>query len=80
MIIKIVYIQQTYINNSENTIEAIYKFPLDSEAAVESFEADIDGKSYRAKIYENEKANQIYEKEIGVIIFIFICIILLLLL
>eukprot|EP00833_Pecoramyces_ruminatium_P011794 jgi/Orpsp1_1/1185826/evm.model.c7180000095504.2 len=59
-----VYVQQTYINNSEDTIEAIYKFPLDSEAAVESFEADIDGQSIKAKIYKNEEANELYEKEL----------------
>jgi len=59
-----VYIQQTYINNSEDTIEAIYKFPLDSEASVQSFEADIDGQTFKAKIYENDEASKLYEKEI----------------
>jgi len=50
-----VYLQQTYINNSEETIEAIYKFPLSSKAVVESFEADIDGQSLHAKIYKNDE-------------------------
>jgi len=59
-----VYVQQTYINNSEDTIEALYKFPLDSEAAVESFEADIDGQSIYAKIYKNDEASKLYEQEL----------------
>jgi len=59
-----VYVQQTYINNSENTIEAIYKFPLDSEASVVSFEADIDGQSLYAKIYKNDEATKLYEQEL----------------
>ncbi|ORX86290.1 hypothetical protein BCR32DRAFT_290139 [Anaeromyces robustus] len=59
-----VYVQQTYINNSEDTIEAIYKFPLDSEASVQSFEADVDGQTIKAKIYKNNEANKLYEQEV----------------
>jgi len=67
-----VYLQQTYINNSEETIEAIYKFPLSFKAVVESFEADIDGQSLQAKIYKNDEASELYKNSLKVNSFLLI--------
>ncbi|CAG8486152.1 327_t:CDS:10 [Cetraspora pellucida] len=56
---------QTYKNVEQNTIEAIYKFPLHEAAAVCGFEAEIDGKKKVKGIVKDAKqASKEYDEAI----------------
>ncbi|CAG8486167.1 23669_t:CDS:10 [Cetraspora pellucida] len=56
---------QTYKNVEQNTIEAIYKFPLHEAAAVCGFEAEIDGKKKVKGIVKDAKqATKEYDEAI----------------
>ncbi|CAG8480689.1 14274_t:CDS:2 [Acaulospora colombiana] len=56
-----VAISQTYINVEENSIEAIYRFPIHEAAAVCSFEVEIDGRrKIKGVVKESGKATQEY--------------------
>ena len=61
-----VKISQTYQNtNTENPIEAIYRFPLEKNAAISAFEAEIDGNRLIGKIEEKEKTQELYTDAIA---------------
>ena len=51
-----VTIKQRYENQEKDPIEAVYEFPLDPEAAVVDFYAEIDDKRIVGTIKEKEKA------------------------
>ncbi|CAG8589419.1 352_t:CDS:2 [Dentiscutata erythropus] len=56
---------QTYKNVEQNTIEAIYKFPLHEAAAVCGFEAEIDGKKkVKGIVKEAKEAAKEYDEAI----------------
>ncbi|RIB09112.1 von Willebrand factor type A domain-containing protein [Gigaspora rosea] len=60
-----VIISQTYTNVENDTIEAIYKFPIHEAAAVCAFEAEIDGKTkVKGIIKETEEAVKEYNTAI----------------
>ncbi|XP_029436851.1 von Willebrand factor A domain-containing protein 5A-like isoform X2 [Rhinatrema bivittatum] len=50
-----------YKNEEQNPLEAFFVFPMDSDSAVYSFEALVDGKRIVAEIQEKKKAHQTYE-------------------
>jgi hypothetical protein len=57
-----VCIKQIFINSEEtsNPIEAVYCFPVEEQAAIYSFEANLDdGKKIQAQIKEKKKAQHI---------------------
>ena len=39
-----VTVEQHYVNQEKQPIEAVYKFPVEEEAAVVEFQAEIDGR------------------------------------
>jgi len=49
----------------EDPIEAVYEFPLDSNAAVCSFIAEIDGKKVVGEVKEKEEAREVYDDAIA---------------
>jgi len=51
---------QFYANNTESTIEANYIFPLDSQAAVCDFQAEINGEIIQGRVKEKQQARQEY--------------------
>ena len=57
-----VTIRQEYANTGENTLEAIYTFPLSTKAAVYAMKMKIGERVIVAKIKEKEKARKEYEK------------------
>ncbi|XP_065649889.1 protein mono-ADP-ribosyltransferase PARP4 isoform X11 [Hydra vulgaris] len=59
-----VVVLQAYRNDSINPIEAKYVFPLESSAAVCSFEAFINGKHIVGKVKEKEQARKEYKEAI----------------
>ncbi|KXS12337.1 hypothetical protein M427DRAFT_34884 [Gonapodya prolifera JEL478] len=59
-----VTLSQTYFNDSEKNVEAVYKFPVYESTAVYVFEAEIDGVVIRGVCKEREKAAQEYNKAI----------------
>ncbi len=56
-----VTIRQTYINAGKNTLEAIYTFPLSTNAAIYAMKMNIGTRTITAKINEKEKARKAYE-------------------
>ena len=56
-------INQNFVNVEDVPIEAIYHFPIEEEAAVISFKAEIEGKIIDAVIKDKEEARKEYEKE-----------------
>ena len=56
-----VKLSQSYENTSaENPIEAIYRFPLEKNAALCGFEAEVDGNRLMGKLEEKVKAQEAY--------------------
>jgi Ca-activated chloride channel family protein len=53
---------QEYINNSSETLEVTYSFPLSASATVTGFTAKIGDKTIRGKVMEKEKAEKEYQK------------------
>ena len=53
-----VSVVQYYCNNTHNTIECKYVFPLDSFSAVCGFEAEINGKIIVGNVKEKEEAKR----------------------
>ena len=62
-----VEVTQTFTNPYDNPLEAVYKFPLPDDAAVDDMEIRIGDRVIRGLIKEREEAQQIYEeaKEAG---------------
>ncbi len=52
---------QTYKNNEDCPIEAIYSFPLPESCAVSAFEVDIDGKKIVGRVLKHEEAKEEYD-------------------
>ncbi|MDL2223950.1 TonB family protein [Bacteroidales bacterium OttesenSCG-928-M06] len=57
-----VTVKQVYVNSGQNTLEAIYTFPLSTKAAVYGMQMTIGSRIVTAKIEEKEKAREDYEK------------------
>ena len=57
-----VTVKQVYVNSGENTLEAIYTFPLSTKAAVYGMQMTIGTRILTAKIEEKEKARKDYEE------------------
>ena len=58
-------ILQRYYNDSTTPIEARFVFPLDEYAAVNGFEAFIDGKHVVGIVKEKEEARKVYREAIS---------------
>ena len=56
-----VQVRQTYINEGQNAIEAVYVFPGSTRSAVHSMVMQIGDRRIKAKIKEKEEAREIYE-------------------
>ncbi|CAF1500718.1 unnamed protein product, partial [Didymodactylos carnosus] len=56
-----VTLTQVYVNQEESPIEAIYVFPIEENAAVYSFTAQIDDRTITAVIKEKKTAEQEYQ-------------------
>ncbi|NRA92189.1 MAG: VWA domain-containing protein [Psychroserpens sp.] len=57
-----VHISQTYHNTGSTPIEAKYVFPLSLKAAVHKMQFTIGDRTISAKIFEKQKAQQVYDK------------------
>ena len=57
-------VSQSYVNKEENPIEAVYMFPVEEEAAVISFEAQVDKRKIVTKIKEKKEARKDYDEAI----------------
>lgn len=53
---------QRFHNDLDRPLEAVYIFPLPSEAAVEDFEIRLDGRVIKSVVQEREEAKATYEK------------------
>ncbi|KAH9525129.1 Protein mono-ADP-ribosyltransferase parp4 [Bulinus truncatus] len=60
-----VIVLQEYYNNSSESVEAKYVFPLDDNAAVCGFEAFINGKHIIGEVKEKEVAHKEYKEAIS---------------
>lgn len=61
-IIADVQLSQTYKNNSDSIIEAIYVFPGSSQSAVYHMEMQVGDRIIKAELKEKEEARKTYEK------------------
>ena len=59
-----VHISQVYKNTGDIPLESTYVFPLSTEAAVHKMEMQIDNRIIQAKIYEKQKAQEVYNKAV----------------
>ncbi len=59
-----VVVLQSYRNNSDETMEAKYVFPIDQSAAVCGFEAFINDKHVVGVVKEKEKAHKEYRQAV----------------
>jgi len=57
-----VEVTQTFTNPFDHPLEAVYKFPLPDEAAVDDMEIKLDDRIIRGVIKKRQEAKQIYEK------------------
>lgn len=60
-----VTISQTYKNSETNPIECVYKFPIDEKAAIDGFEAEIDGHVVYGISKERNEAFKEYDQAIN---------------
>jgi len=56
-----VTLAQRFKNSGPRPIEAVYLFPLPTDAAVCAFEAEIDGRRIEGRVEERDKAFEIYD-------------------
>ena len=61
-----VAVEQEYVNRENKPIEVVYSFPVEESAAVNGFEAVIDGRELVAEVKEKEKARKEYEQAMQV--------------
>ncbi|XP_067870557.1 von Willebrand factor A domain-containing protein 5A-like [Heterodontus francisci] len=54
-----------YRNEETNPVEAVFVFPMDSDAAVYNFQATVDGKKIVAEMKEKEEAKDEYDDAIS---------------
>ena len=57
-----VQVRQTYVNQGERPIEAVYVFPGSTRAAVHSMVMQVGNRKIKAQIKEKQKAREIYEE------------------
>ena len=57
-------VTQTYVNEESNPIEAVYFFPVEEEAAVISFEAQVDDRKISTLIKEKEQARKDFDEAV----------------
>ena len=57
-------VTQTYVNKESNPIEAVYFFPVEEEAAVIYFEAQVDDRKIFTQIKEKEQARNDYHEAV----------------
>ena len=57
-----VEITQEFINKERNPIECVYFFPVEEEAAVVEFTAELEGRKIRTEVREKEEARQEYNQ------------------
>ena len=57
-------VTQSYVNVEPNPIEATYMFPIEEEAAVISFEAEVEDREIITEIREKQEARHDYDKAI----------------
>ncbi len=50
----------------ENPIEAIYMFPIEEEAAVVNFTAEVEGRTIKTEVRKKEEAKAAYDKAMQV--------------
>ena len=55
-----VTVVQSYVNVENNPIEVVYMFPIEEEAAVIYFEAEVDGRKILTQVKEKEQAREVY--------------------
>lgn len=56
------HIDQTFVNDSEYSLEGTYIFPLPRDAAITDFAMWVDGKKLDGKVLDRNQARQIYEE------------------
>ncbi|KAL6055409.1 von Willebrand factor A domain containing 5B1 [Balamuthia mandrillaris] len=60
-----VQLQQRFVNNEENPIEAVYEFLTDDRSAVCSFAAQVDGRMLQGQLMEKTRAKDEYDDAIA---------------
>lgn len=58
-------IQQTYHNTGKEAIEAKYVFPMSTQAAVHNMTMTIGDRTIKARVFEKEKANEVYQEALA---------------
>ena len=56
-----VTVTQTFINQERNPIECIYNFPVEEDAAVVDFSAELEGRSFKTYVKEKTAARKEYQ-------------------
>ena len=59
-----VTVTQKYINCERTPIECIYNFPVEEEAAVVNFTAELEGRTIKTRVQEKSKARQEYREAV----------------
>ena len=60
------FLNSKKILQETNPIEAIYMFPIEEEAAVVNFTAEVDGRTIKTEVREKEEAKAAYDKAMQV--------------
>ena len=55
-------VEQKYFNRESKPLEAVYFFPVEEEAAVVDFEAEIDGRKIKTEVKKKEEARLEYDE------------------
>ena len=55
---------QTFKNKEDTSLEVVYRFPVEEDAAVTACSAELDGEKIEATIQENWKADKMYDDAI----------------
>ncbi len=53
-------VDQTFVNQEDRTVEALYTFPVPKDASVADFSMWVDGKEMVGEVIEKERAREIY--------------------
>jgi len=59
-----VEVTQKYVNKEKNPIEAIYFFPVEEEAAVVGFTAELEGRTVKTVVKEKKKAEEEFKEAV----------------
>jgi len=60
-----VTVEQTFFNNDQDRIEAVYVFPLPGDAAVNDMEVHIGNRTIRSLVKKREEAAQMYNEAVS---------------